>query len=1438
MWAGFRVFAFRFVVGVVLTISWLAGSGVATDLVPRGAVVINEILYHTPPGFGADERYEFVELHCVADEPVDLTGWTLKDDGGENVFGLRAGTVMIPGSYLVVARDAVQLTLAYGLTGAVVGDIDFALDNGGDTVRLFDRGGALVDEVVYDNGLPWPLAADGRGSSLERVSTEENITDFTNFAASEPAAVPGTPGAVNSRVGTIADRFDIVINEIMYNPVEDPDEESLRHCPDQTYVELYNRSAATMDLAGWRFTVGIEFTFPAGTVLQGGDHLVVSADPVAFAEKYGTFMNFVGPFNRSLATGGEELLLVDDSGRPVDYVDYDDALPWPVNPDGVRGSLELVDPFSANDRARVWSESESFFGTPGMRNSMALDIDTGVRPGPQITRVSARAIGRLVSSPILSTDEVDVRARVLDADGVEQVRLAYQVVRPGDYIRRTDPRFEIEWAFIDMIYAPELERYRVTLPKQSHRTLVRYRIISTDASGVESWSPRQRDPEPNFAYFVYDGAPDYVANQRSAFGPPSYVHSGLDKLPLYTVIADGGDIQEAQTDRSVPLDLYKWRATFVYENKVYDHCEIRLRGSIVTRYGNPKRQWKIRFNKGNRFRGRFNDGKPYPRARGKINLMRGGGPMGDAGVLQHMAWRAIRDAGVMGSTTTIVSLRIVRSADELDQFNGDFFGVFLETQALDATAFADAGRPVDEGARIYKFDAGPQRRHPDCDFSTDDVDAFLLESQTQDREWFEEHLDIFRYVSFRTMVELTDNHDMDSLKNFYYYFDSGTRRWEVIPWDMDLAMSFGGGGEEPLVGRVLPKFTMEFRNRFRFLWQALWDFDRLFRQIEELSELVQGAANADRDRWGSGYAPFEARMVELRRFIFQQRGRTRHFFDSAVIAETPRNESPWDGALVTLPVELATSTLRHPEDDQHAATRWLVIERDGDWLHPTLDFWSEDDLLSTEIAADTLSSGNEYLFRAAYEDATGRVSYLSEPTAFTVVPPLDSSPPTRPGRPVALRFSGRSVELKWPAASDPESGLVGYWLLRDGEPLTRRPIATPNWTDFSPQPRADHVYEVIAVNGAGLESSASPSLALRTGAAGRGGWQLPTSGWDYLYEAVPGEDQFVDILLHSGTGLLDGSWLPSQVSQWDGGRPGDGGVPGGAVIEKVVGGAEDGGPSSVLTLEDPGNPSIELGPNNSRLLFVHDAGTGLRIDEGVTLIARLRVHPSPTDGDSIAPPPVPKRGHIGIAQRGAPRRHFSIWLEEGRLVTDTGHVIDVNAREFQSIWITLEPAAEERQFRLRVFLNGETTPRIDAVTTLTSGNTEQAFDGNYLEMGLANLLESGAIQIDYLGYKASVHVPVAVDGALFRRGDVNANGNIGLADAMDLLRYLFADGTRPSCQKSADADDSGALNVTDPIWILLHLFAVREELPAPFRDCGQDNTPDRLSCLTDHLCTS
>jgi hypothetical protein len=47
---------------------------------------------------------------------------------------------------------------------------------------------------------------------------------------------------------------------------------------------------------------------------------------------------------------------------------------------------------------------------------------------------------------------------------------------------------------------------------------------------------------------------------------------------------------------------------------------------------------------------------------------------------------------------------------------------------------------------------------------------------------------------------------------------------------------------------------------------------------------------------------------------------------------------------------------------------------------------------------------------------------------------------------------------------------------------------------------------------------------------------------------------------------------------------------------------------------------------------------------------------------------------------------------------------------------------------------------------------------------------------------------------------------------------------------SADADDDGALGVTDAIRILGFLFRRGEPPPGPFPGCGVDPTPDALGC--------
>lgn len=87
----------------------------------------------------------------------------------------------------------------------------------------------------------------------------------------------------------------------------------------------------------------------------------------------------------------------------------------------------------------------------------------------------------------------------------------------------------------------------------------------------------------------------------------------------------------------------------------------------------------------------------------------------------------------------------------------------------------------------------------------------------------------------------------------------------------------------------------------------------------------------------------------------------------------------------------------------------------------------------------------------------------------------------------------------------------------------------------------------------------------------------------------------------------------------------------------------------------------------------------------------------------------------------------------------------------------------------------------------------------------------------------------------FRRGDFTADGTIESADAVSLLQYLFLGGVAPTCEKAADVDDTGRLNITDAVWIVLRLFSGLP-LPEPTGRCGGDPTPDVLPCESFAAC--
>ena len=80
----------------------------------------------------------------------------------------------------------------------------------------------------------------------------------------------------------------------------------------------------------------------------------------------------------------------------------------------------------------------------------------------------------------------------------------------------------------------------------------------------------------------------------------------------------------------------------------------------------------------------------------------------------------------------------------------------------------------------------------------------------------------------------------------------------------------------------------------------------------------------------------------------------------------------------------------------------------------------------------------------------------------------------------------------------------------------------------------------------------------------------------------------------------------------------------------------------------------------------------------------------------------------------------------------------------------------------------------------------------------------------------------SVDVDLFRRGDVNNDGDLNIADPSYLLGNLFQGGTAPPCDASADANSDDALTIADAIFLFNYLFAGGEAPGSPFPGCGVD----------------
>jgi len=155
-----------------------------------------------------------------------------------------------------------------------------------------------------------------------------------------------------------------VLNEVMYHPATATGEEE--------WIELTNLMAVDMDLSGWRLTGGVNFTFPEGSRITAGGHLVVAGGPAAVP-------GALGPWEGRLSNSGEHIRLLSVSGRVMDELDYEDGGGWPVGADGSGATLARLREGSAESGAAAWAASRERGGTPGAPNFPAGPLPAGVR---------------------------------------------------------------------------------------------------------------------------------------------------------------------------------------------------------------------------------------------------------------------------------------------------------------------------------------------------------------------------------------------------------------------------------------------------------------------------------------------------------------------------------------------------------------------------------------------------------------------------------------------------------------------------------------------------------------------------------------------------------------------------------------------------------------------------------------------------------------------------------------------------------------------------------------------------------------------------------------------------------------------------------------------------------------------------------------------------
>jgi hypothetical protein len=377
--------------------------------------------------------------------------------------------------------------------------------------------------------------------------------------------------------------------------------------------------------------------------------------------------------------------------------------------------------------------------------------------------------------------------------------------------------------------------YAAVIPAQPHRTLVRYRISAADLPGTSIRVPYADDESLNFAYFVYNGVPDYVTTTSVAGANKVWPKDMLTSLPVYHWIIGPEDmltLQAYNASEQFPNDgtaevlaarrSEEWEGAFVYDGIVYDHVCTRLRGGnsryvdFDNIYGKGKRHYKFRFNAGHYLQARNQKGEPYPTrwkalAMNRMHGTKGGNGWGMPEEIGATLWKTF---GVPAQNTHWLHFRVVDAAAEApNQYYGDFWGLYQAVEEYDGN-YLDA-RGMTKG-NLYKmsdwiWDADRQRRYQSSDMVSDGSEFNNIRDNLhggQNAAWLNQYVNYEKWYRYSAVAEGIRHYDIfpftddirHALKNLAWYFEPtgtdptrGVCMFLPYDWDASFGPSFNNG---------------------------------------------------------------------------------------------------------------------------------------------------------------------------------------------------------------------------------------------------------------------------------------------------------------------------------------------------------------------------------------------------------------------------------------------------------------------------------------------------------------------------------------------------------------------------------------------------------------------------------------------------------------------